>query len=110
MNSIQPPHVALTIVLMNKCGVRSTLKERIKVTLADAAAITGDAPFANLMVQLGIPLCHGLPTVSPSPEIRPSYPKFEGVDVDCGEIPDAAMTLAVMALFAGGSTTSRNVV
>ncbi|KAI2500628.1 EPSP synthase (3-phosphoshikimate 1-carboxyvinyltransferase) [Fragilaria crotonensis] len=108
MNSIQPPHVALTIGLMNKRGVRSTLKERIKVTLADAA-ITGDAPFANLMVQLGIPLCHGLPTVSPSPEIRPSYPKFEGVDVDCGEIPDAAMTLAVMALVAEGSTTSRNV-
>jgi hypothetical protein len=32
-----------------------------------------------------------------------------GVDVDCGEIPDAAMTLAPMALFCEGKTTIRNV-
>merc|ERR1712226_934319 len=32
-----------------------------------------------------------------------------GVDVDCGKIPDAAMTLAVVALFAQGPTTIRNV-
>jgi 3-phosphoshikimate 1-carboxyvinyltransferase len=31
------------------------------------------------------------------------------VDVDCGEIPDAAMTLAVVALFAEGPTAIRNV-
>lgn len=32
-----------------------------------------------------------------------------GVDEDCGDIPDAAMTLAVVALFAKGKTTIRNV-
>lgn len=35
--------------------------------------------------------------------------KLQGVDVDCGDIPDAAMTLAVAALFAEGKTTIRNV-
>lgn len=34
---------------------------------------------------------------------------LKGVDVDCGKIPDAAMTLAVAALFAEGPTTIRNV-
>lgn len=34
---------------------------------------------------------------------------LQGVDVDCGEIPDAAMTLAVVALFADGPTAIRNV-
>ena len=34
---------------------------------------------------------------------------MEGVDHDCNDIPDAAMTLAVAALFAQGPTTIRNV-
>jgi 3-phosphoshikimate 1-carboxyvinyltransferase len=32
-----------------------------------------------------------------------------GVDVDCGAIPDAAMTLAPIALYAEGPTAIRNV-
>ena len=35
--------------------------------------------------------------------------KLKGVDVDCDEIPDAAMTLAPVALFAEGPTKIRNV-
>ena len=35
--------------------------------------------------------------------------KLKGIDVDCNDIPDAAMTLAVAALFAEGTTTIRNV-
>ncbi len=30
--------------------------------------------------------------------------RLRGVDVDCSDIPDAAMTLAVVALFAEGET------
>lgn len=40
---------------------------------------------------------------------RESGTKLRGVDVDCGDIPDAAMTLAVVALFAEGPTAIRNV-
>ena len=35
--------------------------------------------------------------------------KIKGFDLDCNHIPDAAMTLAIMALFAEGTTTLRNI-
>ncbi len=39
---------------------------------------------------------------------RGSWP-LRAIDLDCNHIPDAAMTLAVMALFAEGTTTLRNI-
>jgi len=35
--------------------------------------------------------------------------KLKAIDLDCNHIPDAAMTLAVAALFAEGATTLRNI-
>ncbi len=34
---------------------------------------------------------------------------LKAIDLDCNHIPDAAMTLAVMALYANGTTTLRNI-
>jgi 3-phosphoshikimate 1-carboxyvinyltransferase len=34
---------------------------------------------------------------------------LQAIDLDCNHIPDAAMTLAVVALFAKGTTTLRNI-
>jgi 3-phosphoshikimate 1-carboxyvinyltransferase len=39
---------------------------------------------------------------------RGAWP-LKGIDLDCNHIPDAAMTLAVMALYADGPTTLRNI-
>jgi len=39
---------------------------------------------------------------------RGAWP-LKAIDLDCNHIPDAAMTLAVMALFADGTTTLRNI-
>jgi 3-phosphoshikimate 1-carboxyvinyltransferase len=39
---------------------------------------------------------------------RGAWP-LKAIDLDCNAIPDAAMTLAVMALYAGGPTTLRNI-
>ncbi|QCB44880.1 bifunctional 3-phosphoshikimate 1-carboxyvinyltransferase/cytidylate kinase [Hydrogenophaga sp. PAMC20947] len=39
---------------------------------------------------------------------RGSWP-LKAIDLDCNHIPDAAMTLAVMALFADGTTILRNI-
>ncbi len=39
---------------------------------------------------------------------KPNQP-LKGIDLDCNHIPDAAMTLAVLALFAEGKTTLRNI-
>lgn len=40
---------------------------------------------------------------------KPENGKLKAIDLDCNHIPDAAMTLAVMALFADGTTTLRNI-
>ena len=39
----------------------------------------------------------------------PADGKLKAIDLDCNPIPDAAMTLAVVALFAEGTTTLRNI-
>ena len=39
----------------------------------------------------------------------PANGKLKAIDLDCNHIPDAAMTLAVAALFADGTTTLRNI-
>lgn len=69
-------------------------------------SVQGDVAFANVMEQMGA-------TVTWAPEsitvTRDPNTPLRGVDVDCGKIPDAAMTLAVAALFAQGPTTIRNV-
>lgn len=69
-------------------------------------SVQGDVAFANVMEQMGAEVTWGADsiTVTRDPSVR-----LKGVDVDCGKIPDAAMTLAAAALFADGPTTIRNV-
>merc|ERR1712032_13851 len=69
-------------------------------------SVQGDVAFADVMEKMGATITWGPEsiTVTRDPSI-----KLKGVDVDCGKIPDAAMTLAVAALFAEGPTTIRNV-
>jgi len=69
-------------------------------------SVQGDVAFADVMEQMGAKVTWGPEsiTVTRDPDV-----KLKGVDVDCGKIPDAAMTLAVAALFAEGPTTIRNV-
>jgi 3-phosphoshikimate 1-carboxyvinyltransferase len=42
-------------------------------------------------------------------EIKRGAWPLRGIELDCNHIPDAAMTLAVMALYADGPTTLRNI-
>lgn len=42
-------------------------------------------------------------------QIRRGAWPLHAIDLDCNHIPDAAMTLAVMALYADGTTTLRNI-
>jgi len=69
-------------------------------------SVQGDVAFANVMEKMGATVTWGPEsiTVTRDPSVL-----LKGVDVDCGKIPDAAMTLAVVALFADGPTTIRNV-
>ncbi len=69
-------------------------------------SVQGDVAFADVLEKM-------CATVTWAPEritvTRDPATKLRGVDVDCGKIPDAAMTLAVCALFAEGPMTIRNV-
>eukprot|EP00529_Nitzschia_sp_RCC80_P018902 CAMPEP_0113504512 /NCGR_PEP_ID=MMETSP0014_2-20120614/34755_1 /TAXON_ID=2857 /ORGANISM="Nitzschia sp." /LENGTH=499 /DNA_ID=CAMNT_0000399627 /DNA_START=83 /DNA_END=1582 /DNA_ORIENTATION=- /assembly_acc=CAM_ASM_000159 len=69
-------------------------------------SVQGDVAFADVMEKMGAKVTWAPEsiTVTRDPSVR-----LKGVDVDCGKIPDAAMTLAVAALFADGPTTIRNV-
>lgn len=79
---------------------------KVTVRGCGSESVQGDVAFADVMEQMGA-------TVTWAPEsitvTRDPNVQLKGVDVDCGEIPDAAMTLAVAALFAEGPTTIRNV-
>jgi 3-phosphoshikimate 1-carboxyvinyltransferase len=69
-------------------------------------SVQGDVAFASVMEKMGAQVTWSPESITVS---RDKSVKLKGVDVDCGKIPDAAMTLAVAALFAEGPTTIRNV-
>lgn len=69
-------------------------------------SIQGDVRFAEALARMGARIEMGDNWI----EARgPEGGKLKAVDLDCNHIPDAAMTLAVAALFADGTTTLRNI-
>src|SRR3990167_4530867 len=69
-------------------------------------SIQGDVRFADALAQMGAHITMG----SNWMEARaPADGKLKAIDLDCNHIPDAAMTLAIAALFADGTTTLRNI-
>lgn len=69
-------------------------------------SVQGDVEFANVLEMMGANVVWGPNSITVS---RDPGTKLRGVDVDCVDIPDAAMSLAPTALFAEGSTAIRNV-
>jgi len=69
-------------------------------------SVQGDVDFAKVLELMGADVQWGPNSITVS---RKEGKKLKGVDVDCGSIPDAAMTLGVIALFAEGPTAIRNV-
>jgi len=68
-------------------------------------SIQGDVKFADALALMGAQIEMGPNWM----EARAPEAGLKGVDLDCNHIPDAAMTLATVALFAKGSTTLRNI-
>lgn len=69
-------------------------------------SIQGDVEFATVLEQMGADVEWGPTSITVS---RPADRKLKGITAECGNIPDAAMTLAVVALFAEGTTEIRDV-
>jgi 3-phosphoshikimate 1-carboxyvinyltransferase len=78
----------------------------VRVEGVGKASIQGDVRFAEALEQMGAEVTMGDNWI----EARsPQSGKLKALDLDCNHIPDAAMTLAVAALFADGTTTLRNI-
>ncbi|CAG0940324.1 3-phosphoshikimate 1-carboxyvinyltransferase [Gallionellaceae bacterium] len=78
----------------------------VRVEGVGQGSIQGDVRFAEALAQMGARIEMGENWI----EARaPEGGKLRSIDMDCNHIPDAAMTLAVAALFAQGTTTLRNI-
>jgi 3-phosphoshikimate 1-carboxyvinyltransferase len=69
-------------------------------------SVQGDIFFAAELEKMEVDIEWGDNWIKAS---RPANRKLKAIDLDCNHIPDAAMTLAVAALFAEGTTTLRNI-
>ncbi len=70
-----------------------------------AGAIQGDLAFVDAARAMG---AH-IELDEHAMRVRPGAWPLRALDLDCNHMPDAAMTLAVMALFADGPSTLRNI-
>ena len=77
----------------------------IKIQGVGADSIQGDIRFIEAAQQMGAAVVSGPNWLQVSRGVWP----LKAIDLDCNHIPDAAMTLAVMALYADGTTTMRNI-
>lgn len=66
-------------------------------------SIQGDSRFAAVLEQMGAKVDWG------ARQVKLTGSTLNGIDVDMNQMPDAAMTLAVTALFASGPTAIRNI-
>jgi 3-phosphoshikimate 1-carboxyvinyltransferase len=69
-------------------------------------SIQGDVRFADALQLMGACIEMGPNWITAS---TPASGALHGIELDCNHIPDAAMTLAVVALFAKGPTTLTNI-
>jgi len=77
----------------------------IRIQGVGADSIQGDIRFMDAANQMGAKITSGPNWL----EINRGAWPLKGITLDCNHIPDAAMTLAVMALYADGPTTLRNI-
>ncbi len=80
-------------------------KEGVRIQGVGADSIQGDIRFMDAAQQMGAVVESGPNWVQTR---RGAWP-LKAIDMDCNQIPDAAMTLAVMALFADGPSTLHNI-
>ena len=77
----------------------------VRIQGVGADSIQGDIRFMDAARAMGADISSGSNWVKTR---RGAWP-LKAIDMDCNQIPDAAMTLAVMALYADGPSTLRNI-
>jgi 3-phosphoshikimate 1-carboxyvinyltransferase len=86
-------------------GALAGCSEPVRIEGVGADSIQGDIRFVEAARLMGAAITSGANWL----EVRRGTWPLKALDLDCNHIPDAAMTLAVMALYADGTTTLRNI-
>lgn len=83
----------------------------IRVQGAGRASLQGDVQFAHALAQMGAQITWGDDYIESRAASVDTHgrPVVKGVDLDCNHIPDAAMTLVAVALYANTPTRLRNI-
>jgi 3-phosphoshikimate 1-carboxyvinyltransferase len=71
----------------------------VRVTGVGRDSIQGDVAFADALARMGATVAYGDDWIEAA-----AVRGLDGIEIDCVAIPDAAMTLAIVALFARGPT------
>jgi 3-phosphoshikimate 1-carboxyvinyltransferase len=86
-------------------GAIAGVDKPVRVLGVGADSIQGDIRFIDAARSMGAHIDSGPNWLEIS---RGQWP-LQAIELDCNHIPDAAMTLAVMALYANGTTTLSNI-
>ena len=82
----------------------------VRVNGVGRTSAQGDIHFAAALEMMGATITMGENWIEASnPTQKTNKKPLRAIELDCNHIPDAAMTLAVCALFAEGSTVLRNI-
>jgi 3-phosphoshikimate 1-carboxyvinyltransferase len=92
-------------IALGAIAASATEQNGIKIQGVGASSIQGDIRFVEAAQMMGANIRSGPNWLEVT---RGTWP-LRAIDLDCNHIPDAAMTLAVMALFAQGSSRLRNI-
>ena len=84
-------------------------RSTMRIDGVGADSIQGDIRFVDAARQMGAVVDSGPNWLEVSRGPAAEAGPLRAIDLDCNHMPDAAMTLAVMALYADGSTTLRNI-
>jgi 3-phosphoshikimate 1-carboxyvinyltransferase len=90
-------------------GLAATADRPLRIEGVGAHSIQGDIRFIDAAMKMGVQIqSEANALVVWRGNLKPCG-FLQPIDLDCNHIPDAAMTLAVMALYADGTTTLRNI-
>jgi len=101
--AIEPDASSASYFFAAACAVPGST---IRINHLGTQSLQGDVGFVNVLRDMGatVDLADHHATVS-----LPAASRLSGVDTDLNAIPDAAMTIATLAVLADGPTTIRNV-
>lgn len=86
-------------------GAIAAGRDGLRIEGVSQHSIQGDIRFVDEIAKMGAQIEYADNAVI----VKAANQPLKALDLDCNHIPDAAMTLAVMALFAEGTTTLRNI-